>query len=448
VYAPRSPEAPSVISRRTLMATGAALAAAPAFAQDDPFSRLQTGTGEPKRAVPGYGAIAFRRPDETASFAKAGGYAIEGLTGRIMRLDSPMRIASISKLVAAIGFMSLQEQGRVGLDEDVSELLRFPLRHPLFPDTPITPRMLLSHTSGLRDGPSYPVGLGRKLADALTPGGKQWDNGAWFGPATEPPGQWFAYANVNFAVIAELIERMTGERFDLFMTRRVFKPLGLECGYNWSGVPQRLRNYAAALYRKAPGEDGPWNARGPWVAQFDAAVPAAPEILVTRSPEGETLRLAPDEYDGGNGFVFSPQGGLRASARDLEVFARLLAGGGQVDTVRILKPETVALMAQPAWTYTAARPNGEPYGGMILAYGLGTQILTDTGGDSLFPGCAGWIGHAGDAYGLLSGLWVQPTTGRGMTYLVNGVAAPLAELRERSKFTVVEEQIAGVLAVA
>lgn len=443
-----------MISRRTLMATAAAAAATPAFAQEDPFSRLLTGRGDPKRAIPGYAAIAFRKADQTAVLAKAGGYAIDGMeAGRIMRTESPMRIASISKLVAAIGFMMLQQQERIGLDEDVSELLRFPLRHPLFPDTPITPRMLLSHTSGLRNGPSFPVGLGRQLADALTPTGKQWDGGAWFGPASEPPGQYFAYSDTNIAVIAQLIERMTGMRFDLYMTRRVFEPLGLQCGYNWSGVPQTLRNYGAALYRKAPGDEGPWNAAGPWQAQLDAAIPRAPEILVTRSPEGELLRLAPDEYEGGNGFVFSPQGGLRASARDLEVIARLIAGGGQVNGVRLLRPETVTLMATPVWRYDAAPPggngpNGDAYGGAILAYGLGMQILTDAGGDSLFPNCAGWVGHPGDAYGLVSGLWVEPTSGRGMTYLVNGTAAPLSELHGRSKFTVVEEQIAGVLSVA
>jgi CubicO group peptidase (beta-lactamase class C family) len=438
-----------VISRRTLMATAAAAAASPALSQEDPFARLLTGAGDAKRAIPGYAAIAFRKADQTAVLAKAGGYAVDGLeAGRIMRTESPMRIASISKLVATIGFMMLQQQERVGLDEDVSELLRFTLRHPLFPDTPITPRMLLSHTSGLRNGPSYPVGLGRQLSDALTPGGKQWDNGAWFGPASEPPGQYFAYADVNFAVIAQLIERMTGMRFDLYMTRRVFEPLGLECGYNWSGVPQRLRNYGAALYRKAPSDEGPWNAAGPWQPQLDAAIPKAPEILVTRSPEGEALRLAPDEYEGGNGFVFSPQGGLRASARDLEVIARLIAGGGQVDGVRLLRPETLQLMATPVWRYDAAKPNGDAYGGAMLAYGLGMQILTDAGGDSLFPDCAGWIGHPGDAYGLVSGLWAQPSTGRGFVYLVNGTAAPLEELRGRSKFTAVEEQIATVLSTA
>ena len=88
---------------------------------------------------------------------------------------------------------------------------------------------------------------------------------------------------------------------------------------------QALRNYGAALYRKAPSDEGPWNAAGPWQPQFDAAIPKYPEISVTRSPEGEILRLEPDEYEGGNGFVFSPQGGLRASARDLEAIARLIA---------------------------------------------------------------------------------------------------------------------------
>jgi CubicO group peptidase (beta-lactamase class C family) len=436
-----------MISRRTLLASAATatLAATPGWAQTDPLGGILTGGGDPRRAVPGFCAIAFRSPEQTASLVRAAGLAVTQ-PGRAMRLESPMRIASISKLAATIGFMMLVQAGRIGLDEDVSDLLRFRLRHPLFPDVAITPRMLLSHTSGLRNGPSFPVGLGRPLSAALTPDGPQWDGAGWFGPATEPPGSWFAYADVNFAVIAELIERMTGERFDLFMTRRVFAPLGLNCGYNWSGVPQRLRAQAAAIYRKAPSDEGPWDPAGPWQVQVDGQVPPYPQITLTRAPEGQDL--GPDDYAGANGFVFSPQGGLRASARDLEVLARLIAGRGQVDGVRLLKPETLALMATPAWRYDAARPNGDAYGGAILAYGLGMQVLTDAGGDSLFDGCAGWIGHPGDAYGLVSGLWVHPESGRGFVYLVNGTAAPLDQLHGRSRFTVMEEQIAGVLAQA
>lgn len=433
-----------MISRRTLLTAAAAMTATPTMAQPDPFAGLLNGRGDPKRQIPGYAAIAFPSATGTATTVRADGMASVDPPGLIMRLDSPMRIASISKVATTIGFMRLAEAGRVGLDDDVSELLKFTLRHPLFPDQPITPRMLLSHTSGLRDGPSYPVGLGRKLEDALTPGGKQWDDGQWFGPATEPPGGWFAYGNVNFAVIAQLIERMTGERFDLYMARRVFEPLGLTCGFNWSGTPQAVRRWGATVYRKAPTDEGPWDQAGLWYAQVDKPVPAAPEISVFRAPEGAPL--GPDDYNEAvNGFLFSPQGGLRASARDLEVLARLIGQKGAVDDVRILKPETIALMATPQWRFTPEKPNGEGYGGLIRAYGLGLQILTEEGPDSLFPGCKGWIGHAGDAYGLVSGLWIDPVTGKGMVFLVNGTAAPLDEIRGNSRFTWIEEQLAKAL---
>lgn len=431
-----------------MAAAGAAsLAPAGALAQSDPLNLISRGGGDPRRAVPGFAAISFPAPDAAATIARAEGMASFDPPGRIMRLDAPMRVASISKLVTAIGFMRLQEAGRVDLDEDVSDILKFTLRHPLFPDQPITPRRLLSHTSGLRNGPSFPVGLGRSLADALTPQGRQWDNGAWFGSADQPPGDWFAYADVNFAVIAQVIERLTGERFDLYMTRRVFEPLGLTCGFNWSGVPREQRMWGASLYRKAPSEDGPWDVEGRWIAQLDSPVPPAPEVLVTRAPEGQAL--GPDDYNEAiNGFVFSPQGGLRASARDLEAIARMIGKQGALDDGRLLKAETLALMATPAWRHDAARPNGDAYGGAMLAYGLGMQILTDAGGDSLFPGCAGWIGHPGDAYGLVSGLWVEPNTGRGMVYLVNGTAAPLDQIRGRSRFTWTEETLAGALSRA
>ena len=94
------------------------------------------------------------------------------------------------------------------------------------------------------------------------------------------------------------------------------------------------------------------------------------------------------------------------------------------------------------------RPNGDAYGGAILAYGLACQTLTGSPGDNLFDGCDGWIGHAGDAYGLTSGLWVQPSAGRSMTYVITGEARSLKANRGRSGFTRQEERLAGVLASA
>ena len=65
------------------------------------------------------------------------------------------RIASISKLVTAIGIMQLYEQNLFDLDDDVSTALGFTFRNPAFPNTPITYRMVLSHTGSFQDGTGY-----------------------------------------------------------------------------------------------------------------------------------------------------------------------------------------------------------------------------------------------------------------------------------------------------
>ena len=426
------------MTRRTVMISGAAMAMT--AGATDPLAGLLTGDGDPGLAVPAWAATAGpARPDRPA-FARAEGRA-NVATGRTMTVQTPVRVASISKLVATLGFMTLVEAGKVGLDDDAGDILGVRLRHPLFPAERITPLRLLSHTAGLRNGPSYPVGFGRPLSAALTPGGAQWDDGAWFGPAGEPPGDWFAYADVNFAVIAQIIEQVSGARFDQFMSDRLFRPLGLDCGYNWSGVSPASRDRAGALYRKATSDEGPYDPTGPWIAQLDEVVPAAPAIPHPRAPDAGDRSL--DSYrPGENGFVFSPQGGLRASAADLGRIAALIASGGG----SLLKPATLAHMTTPVWRYDPKTPNGDAYGGAILAYGLACQTLTGAHGDTLFDGCGGWIGHPGDAYGLTSGLWVNPKTGRYFTYVITGEARSLKANKGQSGFTRQEEGLARVLA--
>lgn len=428
-------------TRRSLLAAAGALAMT--GAARDPFDDLLDGNGDPEAAAPALAGAAFRGPPGPLARSVARGVA-DVATGRAMTPDSPARIASISKLVVALGFMTLVEAGKVGLDDDVSDILGWALRHPRFPRAAITPRRLMSHTSGLRNGPSYPVAFGRPLSAALTPGGAQWDDGAWFGPAGEPPGDWFAYADVNFAVVAQLIERLSDQRFDRFMAARVLRPLGLQGGFNWSGVSQAVRDRRAVLYRKAPSDEGPWDVTGPWIAQLDQTLPPAPQAAVRVAPEAAGRSL--DDYrPGENGFVFAPQGGLRASVNDLAAIGRLLARRG----APLLRPETFQAMTTPTWRFDPARPNGEGYGGLIRAYGLGVQTLTGvTGGDDPFDGCEGWIGHAGDAYGLTSGLWVDPERGRGMAYLLTGQAAPLKRNKGRSMLTRQEEAMAARLARA
>ena len=72
-------------------------------------------------------------------------------THRLVTADDPVRIASISKLITALGVLRLVDTGRLSLDRDVSSYLGYRLRNPAFPGSVITLRLLLSHQSSLLD---------------------------------------------------------------------------------------------------------------------------------------------------------------------------------------------------------------------------------------------------------------------------------------------------------
>ena len=330
------------------------------------------------------------------------------LRTRPFTLDTPMRIASITKLVAMTALMTLVEAGRLSLDDDAGDLAGFGLRHPAHPDVRITPAMLASHTSGLRNGPSYPVPLGHRLAEAFTAGGRHFDDGGWFAPASEPPG-FFAYADVNFAVLAQIAERVSGERFDRLLKRATLDVLGLEAGLNWSGVSDTVRARASAACRLIDGV---------WEPQVDSEVPPAPAIRVTIPAEAPGL-TADDYVLDDNGFVFSPQGGLRASVRDLDRLARSYAG--QTGVPRLVSGETLDRMSAPLWTWDPAGPNGANDRGLMQSWGLSVHIPTGRDGDAFFgPGSADWRGHFGVAYGLQSGLFWNRRDGRTLAYMISG----------------------------
>jgi CubicO group peptidase (beta-lactamase class C family) len=69
--------------------------------------------------------------------------------------DHVMRIASISKSFTATGLLQLVDKGVISLDDDVSDLIGFKIRNPHHPEVPITLKMILSHTSSIRDKEDY-----------------------------------------------------------------------------------------------------------------------------------------------------------------------------------------------------------------------------------------------------------------------------------------------------
>ena len=336
---------------------------------------------------------------------------------RPLTIDDPVRIASISKLVVALGVMRLVERGELDLDADVSQWLGWTLRNPAFPDRPITLRMLLSHRSSLKDDIDYALPLGTELETALA-APEAFDR-------EHRPGTYFRYANLGFPVIATVMEKATGERFDLLMKQLVLDPLGLDACFNWPGCGQQA--VARAVVLRAP--DGA-------VLRDDLGgqPPPCPVVpAADRSCDWRSYR------PGSNGALFSPQGGLRISVRDLTVVGRLLLNGGVHEGERFLSEASIRRMLAPRWQYDGA--NGETEAGFYCSYGLAVQLLARPGcPDDLFGDGTAAAGHAGDAYGLKSGLWIDPSRGTGIAYFATGIAddAP----RGRTAYRTIEEWLA------
>lgn len=347
----------------------------------------------PARPI-GQVGIAFTAEGEVATFA--GGYA-DREAGRLITPDDPARVASVSKLAVAIGVMKLAEAGQLDLDRDVSGYLGFVLRNPAFPDRPVSLRMLLSHTSSTRDhDDQYAIPLGRTLAEVMAQPAS-WDR------AHGPGDGYFTYANLNFPVVGSVIERVTGERFDRWMRRVVFDPMGIDACFNWPTCSDSAVARAVVLYRddQAVRDD------------LKGVRPPCPVYL----DDGDVCDLARWK-PGENGSLFSPQGGMRISVRGLSRIGRMLLGGGTLDGARILSPRSVDTLLAQVWRYDGR--NGNPQN-FYCSYGLATQqIPGGVPGCDDDPGTRGmtFVGHAGEAYGLRSGLWIDRKSGRGIAYFL------------------------------
>ena len=342
--------------------------------------------------------VAFDRLHERGSFAE--GFA-DPATGRRATIDDPVRIASISKLVVAIGVMKLIERRRLDLDSDVSDMLGYTVAPRDHTGAAVTLRMLLSHTSGLRDhDDQYAIPLGERLADVLADP-RSWD------PARPPGSGYFTYSNLNFAVIGSVIERATGERFDLWMRREVLEPLKLDACFNWPGCSDAAVARAIVLIQGGK----------PIRDDLRGERPACPVFVRDGRPCDLSAWKA-----GENGALFSPQGGLRISARGLARIGRMLLNGGTLDGVTILTPSSVEILLRPQWRFDGT--NGQTDNGFYCSYGLASHQIATRG-----PGCSDdgagdgvpRTGHAGEAYGLRSGLWIDRASGTGVAYFVTGL---------------------------
>ncbi len=306
--------------------------------------------------------------------------------------DTIFRIASMTKPLTTVAALMLYDEGRFALDEPIArhapELAHLRvLRDPDGPldqtdaaERPITFGDLLTHRSGLTYGEFHRGPISRACAEAL---GGQIDNALcpdeWIArlatlPLIDQPGAGFHYG-LSTDLLGFLIARLEGVSLGVVLERRIFKPLGMrDTGFV---VPREKRARRAGLC----GFDAEGKLTG-----------------LTTTPGGHALAERPDDM------TFESGGqGLWSTLDDYLAFARIFPGRGEVDGVRLLRPETCAMMASNQLTpdqRQAARMLGMPVFAAGHGYGMGVAVVTEP--DKADPlRCRGGVGTVGwpGAYG-------------------------------------------------
>ena len=167
-------------------------------------------------------------------------------------------LSSASKTITATALMHLFQQNLFSLDDNVNDHLSFDINHPDFPDIPITIKMLLSHTSGIKDNwnfmPFYdgdsPIDLDYYLNQYFTPGGEFFDINSNF--TDYSPGTSFSYSNIGAAIVGLLAEEISNQSFNEYCIENIFQPLGMNDAYWFLSEIENL-NQMASPHQLAEG---------------------------------------------------------------------------------------------------------------------------------------------------------------------------------------------------
>lgn len=291
--------------------------------------------------------------------------------------DDIMRIASISKSFTATSLLQLVDKGIISLDDDVSDLIGFKIRNPHHPDVPITLKMILSHTSSIRDKEDY------FTLDHLNP--------AVYGDCEESyfkykPGEGYCYSNMGLNLAGTILEKVSGVRFDNYVKDNVIRKLGLYGGHN---VDSLDNSKFAIIYSRRNGE---------YVESKGAYKPTADRMK--------------DYVFGYSSPMFSPTGGVKISAHDLAVYMMMHMNYGEYNGVRIISKESARAMQTPVWKNEGSEED---------QYGLCLNDFINYINDEKYNVPGNYpVGHTGSAYGLNSIMIWSPKDGWGIVAMTNG----------------------------
>ncbi|MEO1451443.1 MAG: serine hydrolase domain-containing protein [Bacteroidota bacterium] len=337
--------------------------------------------------IPGLTA-AILTPDSTL-WQQSYGYA--DLDRKIpMTARHIQNIASVSKTFTSTAVMQLWEQGKLDLEADINTYLPFSVRHPAFPEIPITLHHLLTHTSSISDGPAYGASYacgdpGVSLADWIS--GYLQVEGAYFDPEhnflSDQPGTTREYSNVGYGLLGYIVAQVSGQSFSSYCQQHIFSPLGMtHTGWFLADIDTSM--HAQTYMWQNP-------------TQYERL--ASSELIPDLLPASDSGFVATCRYS----FYNYPDGLLRTSVEDLSKYMKVWLNGGRYAGGQLLKPETIDLMLTPqlsdnlrqglCWSYTgfeAVWGHGGNDPGVQTAFyfsrekGIGMIILqnADAGGRS------------------------------------------------------------------
>jgi CubicO group peptidase (beta-lactamase class C family) len=159
--------------------------------------------------------------------------------GEAVDVNTVFQTASLSKWITAWGVIALVEQRKLDLDAPVSTYLtRWKLPESKFDNNKVTVRRLLSHTAGLTDGLGYagfePGAAVQSLEESLRRPADVSPGASGVVEVGYDPGTEWRYSGASYAILQLLIEEVSGESFEAFMQRVIFRPLGMvRSSYRW-----------------------------------------------------------------------------------------------------------------------------------------------------------------------------------------------------------------------
>lgn len=282
--------------------------------------------------------------------------------------ESLLRTASVTKFITALGLLKLYDEGKINLDEDISNYLGIKIANPKHPEVPITARQLLSHTSSIANGGLFSTNS-KSLTNIIGLNEECKNNFS-----NNVPGTKYAYKNLNGGLLGSLIEAVSKESLQSYMEREFFNPLGMRAYYNLSLVKDLDLNNVSSIFMR--------------------------DFSLLRRPN-TILKAAKESYNNSPNPLYNYNisiGSLWTNANYLIKPLMMLANKGELNGKRYLREETINMMIADQ-----SKINGSSVKLENGKYGLSVERMLSLG---KYP----WYGHQGRFEGTLACAYFQPET--------------------------------------